>query len=45
MIDNPAVLIKNMISVFGIIYVLLAVYSIILTVMIYRHVKAGEIKA
>jgi hypothetical protein len=44
-IDNPAVLIKNMISVFGIIYVLLAAYSIILTVMIYRHVKAGEIKA
>lgn len=45
MIDNPAVLIKNMISVFGIIYVLLAAYSIILTVMIYRHVKAAEIKA
>lgn len=44
-IDDPTTLIINMFSVFRYIYGVLTIYSIIITIMIYRHIKAGEIKA
>lgn len=44
-IDDPTTLMINIFSVFRYIYGVLAIYPIIITIMIYRHIKAGEIKA
>lgn len=44
-IDDPTTLMINIFSVFRYIYGVLAIYSIIITIMIYRHIKSGEIKA
>lgn len=42
---TPLVLIRNMMPAFGAIYGLLAVYSIILSWLLYRHILKGEVRA